>query len=97
MPTYEYECSKCRHQFEVFQNINAPRVKTCPKCKGRVRRLIGTGSSLIFKGSGFYATDYRSEGYKSAAKKDSSASTPASPPKTEAAKTASTPAKESKK
>ncbi|MCX6899444.1 MAG: hypothetical protein NT105_12170 [Verrucomicrobia bacterium] len=72
MPTYEYECGKCGHQFELFQSMKEPAKKTCPKCKGRVRRLISGGAGLIFKGSGFYITDYRSEGYKSAAKKESS-------------------------
>ena len=59
MPTYEYECQKCKKRFELFQNITAPRIKTCPKCKGKVKRLIGAGAGIIFKGSGFYATDYR--------------------------------------
>lgn len=81
MPTYEYECPKCGKTFEIFQSMKDEPLKTCPdkKCKGKVKRLIGTGAGLIFKGSGFYITDYRSEGYKQAAKKDSSASsTPAS-------------------
>jgi len=64
MPTYEYECKKCKHTFEVFQNITAKPVKKCPACKGAVRRLIGRGAGIIFKGSGFYQTDYRSENYK---------------------------------
>lgn len=72
MPTYEYECEKCGHHFELFQSMKEPAKKTCPQCKGRVRRLISGGAGLIFKGSGFYITDYRSEGYKSAAKKESS-------------------------
>lgn len=74
MPTYEYECAKCGKTFEVFQSMKDDPLKTCPntKCKGKVKRLIGTGAGLIFKGSGFYITDYRSEGYKQAAKKDSS-------------------------
>jgi putative FmdB family regulatory protein len=75
MPTYEYKCEGCGHQFERFQSITAAPIKKCPECgKNKVRRLIGTGAGLIFKGSGFYITDYRSEGYKSAAKSDSSAS-----------------------
>ena len=68
MPTYEYECNKCGHHFEMFQSMKEPHKKSCPQCKGRVRRLIGAGAGLIFKGSGFYITDYRSEGYKKSAK-----------------------------
>ncbi len=79
MPTYEYECEKCRKTFEVFQSMKDDALKSCPEglCrmkkwgKGKVRRMLGTGAGLIFKGSGFYITDYRSEGYKQAAKKDS--------------------------
>jgi len=78
MPTYEYICERCGHQFEVFQSMKEPALETCPKekCpgrrwgKGKVRRMLGTGAGLIFKGSGFYITDYRSEGYKAAASKD---------------------------
>lgn len=73
MPTYEYECSKCGKTFEVFQSMKDDPLTTCndENCKGKVKRLLGTGAGLIFKGSGFYITDYRSEGYKQAAKKDS--------------------------
>ena len=71
MPTYDYECQACGHTFEKFQSITAPAVKTCPECgKRKVKRLIGTGAGIIFKGSGFYQTDYRSDSYKEAAKKD---------------------------
>jgi len=70
MPTYEYECEKCKTRFELFQRITEPPRKRCPKCRGKVRRLVGTGAGLLFKGSGFYITDYRSEGYKKAAQKD---------------------------
>ena len=67
MPTYDYECTKCGHAFEVFQSImDAPR-KRCPQCRGKVNRLIGGGAGLLFKGSGFYQTDYRSDGYKKSA------------------------------
>lgn len=59
MPTYEYECSSCGHNFEVSQNITAKPLKICPKCKGQVKRLISSGAGFIFKGSGFYSTDYR--------------------------------------
>ncbi|MCC7262981.1 MAG: zinc ribbon domain-containing protein [Candidatus Latescibacteria bacterium] len=76
MPTYEYQCQKCGHTFEEFQSIKAePLVKCTQKgCRGKVRRLIGAGAGLLFKGSGFYITDYRSEGYKKAAKAGDSAS-----------------------
>lgn len=59
MPTYEYECLKCGHHFELFQMISEKPRKRCPKCRGKVRRLLGTGAGIIFKGSGFYATDYK--------------------------------------
>ena len=59
MPTYEYECGNCKERFEVFQSITAEPLKSCPKCSGSVKRLIGAGAGIIFKGSGFYATDYR--------------------------------------
>ncbi len=71
MPTYEYECQSCLHTFEEFQSITAPPLEKCPKCKGPLRRLIGGGGAIIFKGSGFYATDHRSEDYKKKAKKES--------------------------
>ena len=61
MPTYEYECLKCKSRFELFQRITEDPIKICPKCKGEVRRFIGSGAGVIFKGSGFYATDYRKE------------------------------------
>jgi putative FmdB family regulatory protein len=71
MPTYDYECPKCGHRFEKFQEISAKPLKTCPKCKSRrLRRLIGTGAGILFKGSGFHKTDYRSESFKKEAKKE---------------------------
>ena len=70
MPTYEYECESCGYLFEEFQSIIAPPCEVCPKCKGKVKRLIGAGSAIIFKGSGFYTTDYRSEEYKKRAKEE---------------------------
>lgn len=70
MPTYDYRCLECETQFEKFQGINEPLIEECPECNGKVKRLIGAGAGLIFKGSGFYITDYRSEGYKESAKKD---------------------------
>ena len=72
MPTYEYKCSACGHAFEKFHSIMADPIKECPVCKKKkVKRLIGMGSALIFKGSGFYTTDYRSDGYKAQASGDS--------------------------
>ncbi|MFW6151744.1 MAG: FmdB family zinc ribbon protein [Verrucomicrobiota bacterium] len=59
MPTYEYECSKCGHTFERFQNMSDEPLKRCPKCRCKVRRLLGVGAGIIFKGSGFYETDYK--------------------------------------
>ncbi len=98
MPTYEYECGKCNKSFDIHQSMKDAPLSICPKeiCrmktwgKGKVRRCLGTGAGLIFKGSGFYITDYRSEGYKAAAKQDSG-----TPPaqSAEPAKTESTPAK----
>ena len=68
MPTYEYECTKCGHKFDLFQPMKDDPIKKCPECKGKVDRLIGQGSGIIFKGSGFYETDYRSDSYKNTAK-----------------------------
>ena len=74
MPTYDYECSACGHKWELFQSITAKARKKCPGCQQpTAKRLIGMGAGLIFKGSGFYITDYRSDGYKQAAKSDSEA------------------------
>ncbi|XZE32087.1 FmdB family zinc ribbon protein [Pirellulaceae bacterium SH501] len=72
MPTYDYECEACDHKFELYQSISAEPEKTCPECKKKkLRRLIGTGGAVMFKGSGFYQTDYRSDSYKKAASSDS--------------------------
>jgi putative FmdB family regulatory protein len=77
MPTYEYICDNCKYQFEQFQSIKAKPIRKCPKCgKLSVQRLIGAGAGIIFKGSGFYQTDYRSEGYKKAAESEKKDSTP---------------------
>ena len=74
MPTYEYKCTACGHAFEQFQSITAAPVKRCPQCgKSKVKRLLGTGAGLIFKGSGFYITDYRDASYKEKAKAESGA------------------------
>ncbi len=76
MPTYDYECNACNHAFEMFQSITASHIKKCPECgKLKVKRLIGAGSTIIFKGSGFYQTDYRSEEYKSRQKAEKKSST----------------------
>lgn len=88
MPTYEYECAKCHKDFEIFQSMKDDSFTTCPKerCrmkswgKGRVKRKLGVGAGFIFKGSGFYITDYRSEGYKSGAKSESTAKSDAAKP-----------------
>jgi len=93
MPTYEYVCEKCGHEFETFQAISAAPLKNCPQdvCaqkkwgRGRVKKKISGGAGLLFKGSGFYITDYRSEGYKQSAQKESGETKPA-------AKTEATPA-----
>lgn len=70
MPTYEYICQKCKRPHEAFQSITAEPLTKCPRCKGRLKRQMGIGSGFIFKGSGFYITDYRSNKYKEAKKKD---------------------------
>ena len=71
MPTYDYECDACGHKFELFQSITEAAKKKCPKCgKSKLRRLFGTGAAIVFKGSGFYTTDYRSESYKKRAAAD---------------------------
>ena len=94
MPTYEYSCEKCGHEFEIFQPISATSLKICPKelCskkkwgRGRVKKKISAGAGLLFKGSGFYITDYRSKNYSEGAKKESGEAKPAakSETKTEA-------------
>jgi putative FmdB family regulatory protein len=107
MPTYEYECAKCKKSFEISQSMKDSAFKICPKThcrmktwgKGKVKRKIGAGAGFIFKGTGFYITDYRSEGYKSAAKSEtSSKETKSDSPKKESTSTAkesTSPAKES--
>lgn len=71
MPTYDYQCDACNHKFELFQSITAEPERKCPQCKKlKLRRLFGTGAAVMFKGSGFYTTDYRSDSYKQAASAD---------------------------
>jgi putative FmdB family regulatory protein len=90
MPRYDYECEKCGKRFEVVQSMNAPKLVDCldGSCGGRVKRLLGTGAGVIFKGSGFYQTDYRSPSYQAAAKAETSGGGE-SAAKTESAKTES--------
>ena len=84
MPTYDYQCDGCGHTFELFQSITEPVKKKCGACgKNKLRRLFGTGAAVMFKGSGFYTTDYRSDSYKKAADKDKSAGSTSSGSKTE--------------
>jgi putative FmdB family regulatory protein len=110
MPTYDYECDACGHAFELFQSISEAVKKKCPECgRLKLRRLFGTGAAVVFKGSGFYQTDYRSDSYKKAAEKDKPAgeskseaksdgkSESKSESKTESAKTKPTSSGESKK
>jgi putative FmdB family regulatory protein len=101
MPTYQYQCTKCDHEFELFQSMTDKALAVCPKelCgrkswgKGRVKKLIGAGAGLIFKGSGFYITDYRSAQYKEAAKKESAPSSSGGESKAGGGETKATPAK----
>ena len=105
MPTYEYHCDKCGKNFEAFQSMRDEPFKECPKelCQrpkwghGKVKRLLGTGAGVIFKGSGFYSTDYRSASYKEAAKKESGAASGGGGEKAGSGKEGGTPAKESPK
>jgi putative FmdB family regulatory protein len=80
MPTYEYVCDTCQREFEVFQSMKDKALTRCEdkSCKGKVKRKLGLGAGIIFKGSGFYITDYRSDSYKSAAKADQASSSSAS-------------------
>ena len=76
MPTYDYVCDACQHQFEAFHSIKADPIQKCPECgKKKLRRLIGPGAAIVFKGSGFYQTDYRSDSYKKGAAAEKTAAT----------------------
>ena len=86
MPTYQYKCSECDHEFEKFQSISDPPITICPECDGETKRVITGGAGFIFKGSGFYITDYRNSKYKADAKKDSSGITSPSTSKSSAGK-----------
>ena len=85
MPTYEYRCTECEHEFEELQRITADPLKECPKCQGAVKRLISGGGGILFKGSGFHVTDYRSSDYKKSAEADKPKD--ASKPKSDSPKT----------
>jgi putative FmdB family regulatory protein len=91
MPTYAYVCQNCHHEFDAFQGIKAKPLRECPACgQTTLKRLIGCGSGIIFKGSGFYCTDYRSDGYKSAAKTDAGGAKSKTPEKKPESKPAAT-------
>lgn len=101
MPTYDYQCKACNHRMEAFHAMSADPLKDCPSCgKPELKRLIGPGAGLLFKGSGFYQTDYRSDGYKKAAREESGSGskdtakkeTPAKESKTKESKPATAPA-----
>jgi putative FmdB family regulatory protein len=97
MPTYDYRCAACRHEFELFQSMKDPPKRVCPSCgKKSLERLIGTGAAVLFKGSGFYQTDYRSESYKKAAEADKPADTKPSDAKPADSKPAESKTSESK-
>jgi len=94
MPTYDYECDACGHQFELFQSISEPVKRKCPECnKQKLRRLFGTGAAVVFKGSGFYETDYRSESYKKGAEQAKKSSEKKKEKKSEKNDTKTTPKK----
>jgi len=97
MPTYDYQCERCGHEFELFQSISEQPKRKCPECgKNQLRRMFGTGAAVMFKGSGFYQTDYRSESYKKAAKADNESTSGSSESKSADAKSTSAKAAETK-
>ena len=92
MPTYEYQCEACEHNFDEFQSIKDKPLKKCPQCgKNKLRRIFGAGAAILFKGSGFYETDYRSESYKKSAKADQEAAKSSSSSTSSAGETGSAP------
>lgn len=93
MPTYDYRCNACDHEFELFQSMSAGVKKKCPECgKMALERLIGTGAAVMFKGSGFYETDYRSDSYKKSAEADKKAAEPKTETKSDTKKADAKPA-----
>lgn len=95
MPTYDYECGACHHKWEEFQSIKAVPTKKCPECKkAKAKRLIGTGAGIIFRGSGFYQTDYRSSSYQKAADADKSSQSDSSSSKSDSKPSDSKPSKD---
>ena len=97
MPTYDYECDACGHEMELFQGIKDPVKKKCPECgKNKLRRLFGTGGAIVFKGSGFYQTDYRSESYKKGEKAAKDATKKSSESKSSESKDAKPPSSSKK-
>jgi putative FmdB family regulatory protein len=86
MPTYQYRCPTCKHEFEEFQSMSEEPIRVCPKCKGETHRVISGGAGLIFKGSGFYITDYKHKGDKQYSRDSSGSGTSSSSPKSEPAK-----------
>jgi putative FmdB family regulatory protein len=95
MPTYEYRCAECGNEFEQFGRMSDPPVQECPQCHAEAQRKISGGAGLVFKGSGFYITDYRGEGYKKAAESDKGGSSSSSEPKPDSSKAESKPAPKS--
>jgi putative FmdB family regulatory protein len=94
MPTYDYICDSCGHEFEAYESIKAEPLTDCPECKiNQLRRKIGPGAAILFKGSGFYQTDYRSESYKKAEKAEKASNEPAKPASDGTSSTKSEPAK----
>jgi len=77
MPTYQYRCTECSEEFEEFQKITDPPIKSCPKCGGKVKRIVSGGAGFLLKGSGFYTTDYRGDSYQKAADKEKAETKPA--------------------